>query len=426
MAGIRITELPDALGFNAGDQLAIARSGETYRVNISTLIPVVANNIASNAVTTIKIADNAVTTTKINNNAVTEAKISNNNVTTPKINDNAVTLAKIQTIGANTVLGNNTGAAATVAAVQVATGMIADSAVTTAKINNNAVTVAKMQTIPANRLLGNNTGATANVGAVQVNTNMLENGVVTTAKINDNAVTAAKIQTIGANTVLGNNTGATNNVGAVQVATGMIADSAVTTAKINNSAVTTAKINDNAVTVAKIQTIGANRLLGNNTGAVANVGAVQVNTNMLDTTVLQRLIPPGGIIMWSGTIANIPAGWALCNGLNGTPDLRDRFIVGAGNTYAVGATGGANTVTLTVAQMPSHNHAITDPGHTHNVISYAGISSGSVRINSATICCGSGPTTSSSTTGITINNRGSDQAHENRPPYYALAYIMKL
>jgi len=52
------------------------------------------------------------------------------------------------------------------------------------------------------------------------------------------------------------------------------------------------------------------------------------------------LIPPGGIIMWSGGIASIPAGWALCNGQNGTPDLRDRFVVGAGGSYGVGERGG--------------------------------------------------------------------------------------
>ena len=50
--------------------------------------------------------------------------------------------------------------------------------------------------------------------------------------------------------------------------------------------------------------------------------------------------PSGGIVMWSGSVASIPSGWLLCDGTNGTPDLRNRFIVGAGSTYAVGATGG--------------------------------------------------------------------------------------
>lgn len=58
------------------------------------------------------------------------------------------------------------------------------------------------------------------------------------------------------------------------------------------------------------------------------------------TTAAGTTVPTGGIIMWSGSIGSIPAGYVLCNGSNGTPDLRDRFVVGAGNSYAVGATGG--------------------------------------------------------------------------------------
>jgi microcystin-dependent protein len=77
------------------------------------------------------------------------------------------------------------------------------------------------------------------------------------------------------------------------------------------------------------------------------------------------------ITMWSGSIASIPAGWLLCDGTSSTPDLRDRFIVGAGSTYAVNATGGANTVTLTTDQIPSHTHTGSGTssgesvGHTH-------------------------------------------------------------
>jgi len=58
------------------------------------------------------------------------------------------------------------------------------------------------------------------------------------------------------------------------------------------------------------------------------------------TTAEGTTVPTGGIIMWSGSIGSIPAGYVLCNGSNGTPDLRDKFVVGSGNTYAVGNTGG--------------------------------------------------------------------------------------
>lgn len=138
------------------------------------------------------------------------------------------------------------------------------------------------------------------------------------------------------------------------------------------------------------------------------------------------LVPAGVIVMWSGSIASIPSGWFLCDGTNGTPDLRNRFVVGAGDTYAVDATGGADSVTLTEAQMPSHTHTatVTDPGHSHTV-------SGATAQNNGggTIAAGRSNTvtTSVETTGITVANssRGGNQPHENRPPYYALAYIMK-
>jgi microcystin-dependent protein len=127
--------------------------------------------------------------------------------------------------------------------------------------------------------------------------------------------------------------------------------------------------------------------------------------------------PRGGIIMWSGDSGNLPGGWALCDGGNSTPDLRNRFIVGAGASYGVGATGGADTVTLTGGQMPSHNHNNGEYG----VLLHRD---------------GAGRWTSKDTDttvgepdlihNADIQPAGGNQAHENRPPYYALAYIMKL
>jgi hypothetical protein len=71
-----------------------------------------------------------------------------------------------------------------------------------------------------------------------------------------------------------------------------------------------------------------------------------------DTTTPDPVIgfPVGGIIMWSGTLAKVPVGWALCDGANGTPDLRNRFICGAGSTLAVGDTGGSNV---------AHSHSVS-------------------------------------------------------------------
>lgn len=127
------------------------------------------------------------------------------------------------------------------------------------------------------------------------------------------------------------------------------------------------------------------------------------------------LLPRGMIMMWSGSVATVPAGWLLCDGTNGTPDLRNRFIVGAGtgvdpSLYTPGATGGANTVQLTVAQLPPHAHGI-DIGTRQ---AYAFQSGGLDAMFST-------PNQAFSVT----ENTGSNQPHENRPPYYALCYIMK-
>lgn len=116
------------------------------------------------------------------------------------------------------------------------------------------------------------------------------------------------------------------------------------------------------------------------------------------------LVPRGVIAMWRGTTP--PAGWALCNGQNGTPDLRDRFIVGAGGGYAVGTTGGA------VSASHSHSYSIT----TGNPINPSGIP----------YVGGSNGRAANYTHTHVASGTSSSATLENRPPYYALAFIMKL
>jgi tail collar domain protein len=166
--------------------------------------------------------------------------------------------------------------------------------------------------------------------------------------------------------------------------------------------------------------------------------------------------------MWSGASNAIPTGWLLCDGNNGTPDLRNRFIVGAGNSYAVGVTGGEATHTLTVNEIPSHSHSFTGSSHTHaltlsglktdsagnhthslemyadntvgNAVSDKGYAAGyKSRLHTFTTESAGGHTHTisgsgsigSSTAGGSIGSTGSSSAHENRPPYYALCFIMK-
>ena len=138
----------------------------------------------------------------------------------------------------------------------------------------------------------------------------------------------------------------------------------------------------------------------------------------------------GMIVMWSGSAASIPAGWSLCDGTNGTPDLRGKFIVGAGGSYAVGATGGAETVTLTEAQMPSHAHGgSTDiqgnHSHTYQMKAITGGDPGGGDPQSIGLGNFNTGVAGAHAHNITTDSRGSGAPHENRPPYYALCFIRK-
>ena len=136
-------------------------------------------------------------------------------------------------------------------------------------------------------------------------------------------------------------------------------------------------------------------------------------------------VPSGGIIMWSGAVSAIPSGWVLCDGSNSTPDLRSRFIVGASgdgsnnvtfdantgavsSNYSVGVTGGSVAHQLTVAEMPSHTHT-------------EGVNVNSSGQDQAGSGSGDNDNTATQNSGST----GGDDFHENRPPYFALAFIMK-
>lgn len=135
--------------------------------------------------------------------------------------------------------------------------------------------------------------------------------------------------------------------------------------------------------------------------------------------------PAGGIIIWSGAIGAVPSGWYLCDGTNGTPDLRNRFIVGAGSTYSVGGNGGSADA-ITVTHTHTATSTVTDPGHLHTYTGPGGAGSpyaAGVAITTAT------SNTSSAVTGITVAttnaNAGVSGTNANLPPYWALAYIQK-
>ena len=172
-----------------------------------------------------------------------------------------------------------------------------------------------------------------------------------------------------------------------------------------------------------------------------NATAIYVNGSPLSVS---GTIPSGGIIMWSGAIGSIPSGWALCDGSSGTPDLRNRFIVGAGSTYGVGNTGGNVSIALLSNQIPHHTHAGTttsDGSHTHIINGETMQKAGTTTVQNKVLDTGtdtdfgaytestaSAGSHSHSISSITSTNgiTGAGQQVDIRPPYYALAYIMKL
>jgi hypothetical protein len=180
-----------------------------------------------------------------------------------------------------------------------------------------------------------------------------------------------------------------------------------------------------------------NVILGNGTSAVQFVapgtsGNVLTSNGTTWTSATPVVFVTGMIMLWSGSIASIPSGWALCNGSNGTPDLRNRFIVGAGSTYAVNATGGsADAIVVSHTHTASSTSSVTDPGHTHPVPAGDQIGGSVAGYAGSFNITGTYPS-SSNTTGITVatsttvNSAGSSGTNANLPPYYALAYIMKL
>ena len=167
---------------------------------------------------------------------------------------------------------------------------------------------------------------------------------------------------------------------------------------------------------------------------VKNGSNIEYSTDINDATSgLNGPIPSGGIIMWSGYSGAIPTGWKICDGTVGTPNLTGRFIVGYNGTYGKdGATGGANNVTLTSSQVPNHTHtgyASPSGAHYHNM-GTRGFKTGS----SGTGVDGSGDDDNLQYTRyagdhghiLNINpTTGGGNSHENRPPYWALAFIMK-
>lgn len=206
------------------------------------------------------------------------------------------------------------------------------------------------------------------------------------------------------------------------------------------------------------------------------IGDNELDAGVLDSNLVNSFVPIGGIIMWSGSVADAEAltNWAICDGQNGTPDLRDKFVLGVGSS-AAGSTANvndgntsSNSMTLSEGQMPSHNHDLNDPNHTHGVTDNghfhyefrsgnAGANQNQGSSNASTTnfpgsgtgpsgkyegyniwCVGSEPnvgrsqttttglSVNSNSTGISIQAKGSGDSIDLRSKYLALCYIIRI
>jgi hypothetical protein len=165
-------------------------------------------------------------------------------------------------------------------------------------------------------------------------------------------------------------------------------------------------------------------------GTAGASGQVLLSAGGSNTPTWGNAFVAGMIMLWSGSSATIPSGWLLCDGSSSTPDLRNRFVVGATSTYAVGATGGSADA-IVVSHTHTATSTVTDPGHKHwqgaNTSPFSGPNSYSGMTGSQPIThnLNTDTQTTGITVGTTIATSGSSGTNANLPPYYALCYIMK-
>ena len=278
----------------------------------------------------------------------------------------------------------------------------------------------------------------------------------------------------GGNNLLSDNQ-FTYNASSNTVTAGTFSGSGASLTSLNAS-----NLQSGTVATARIPNLNASKITAGTLAdaRIPNLNASKITAGTLADARLSdsSLFVTGMIIMYQGNTA--PSGWGLCDGQGGRPDLRNRFVVGAGDAYNLNATGGSNSVTLSTANLPSHNHSFSGSSGNNNLGSHnhsSGGLSGSTNnqgshVHSMTIANGGddndsddrrsetlfqsqtqtfsgainssgGHTHSISISGSTgntnlgnhnhsisgtIGNTGSGTAHENRPPYYALVFIIKL
>ena len=427
---------------------AAPATGDTYHaVVIGSTVNI--GTPSNNTVTSAILQNGSVVATKIATDAVITAKIANDAVTTAKIADEAVTLAKLPhgtSSNDGKFLRANNGADPTFEVVN--TDLVAD---TSPQLGGDLATNGNHIVFADNDRARFGNGNDLDIYHDGTDNNIFDNGSgsLRISKVNgsiklrvnnsENAVVCnqnGSVELYHDNSkILETQSWGVDITGTVEADQYNLQDSDGTTQQIrigaagdlrlyhtgSDSVINQTTQNDLEIlhgtdTMAKLVPDGAVELYHDNSkklettsGGATITGTCTATAFAGDGSALTGIsaFVSGMIMMYNSTTP--PSGWYLCNGQNGTPDLRDRFIVGAGNNYSVGNTGGADSVTLTVAQMPSHTHSIDGRSGSY----------------------GSGQPFSAKGAkepfwnNFDTDSTGGGQSHENRPPYYALTFIMK-
>ena len=407
---------------------------------------VVTGNARVTGILTVGTGSLTITDRDINASGVTTA--SNFKTGSTNVHSVGVEAAGINVLGGDTPIGAgstiyNSGAA-------IFTGIItAPSAVFTGNVSiAGTITYEDVTSIDS-------------IGIITARSDIRANGNI----VGDNATNVSGINNVTATAFYGNGANLTG-IDATKIITGNTQVQTIDTGSDGH-----VKISTEGGERFRVSSGGQIGLSGANYGSSGQVLTSQGSGSAAAwTTVIG--VPSGIIAVWSGAEGAIPSGWYLCNGSNGTPDLRNRFIVGAGSgsSYSIGNTGGSDTVTLSTSQIPAHSHttnnhshnasvsdpghghsvSVSDPGHYHNTsvtgaklfpgnggahVPYGG-SGGypGTHFNMSNANTGISANASNANTSISVstgnanpstNNTGGGGSHENRPPYYALCYIMK-
>ena len=215
------------------------------------------------------------------------------------------------------------------------------------------------------------------------------------------------------------------------VSTGLLPLTASPGLLVNQNNGSTVRFRDTGAAPYEMKAVGANVVVSTPAPAVAAITIAPSGQVSIPDLISTSSVPIGGIIMYSGNVLLIPANYSICDGTGGTPDLRNRFIIGAG-TFAAGTSGGSATIDIN--NMPIHSHVISDPGHTHNVQLSGMFNNGQTGAGAVYAGQGSGGAgprfvdanaAQTAFTGITTT-QSTGSGTDYYQPYFSLVFIMRM